>query len=146
MAACLCSLFAEDRDLPLDFRTIVRVTGTTTHIGLPPGMPGFGQYGVQDCPCDQKETQMTEQLIDSAAPVAPKAAPPKMIPPSKIETLRKLLSRRNGPALAQLQKQLGWQPHTIRAAISRLRSTGTTVEMDQAGKATRYRGLLRKDR
>ena len=89
---------------------------------------------------------MTEPLINPAALVAPKAAPPTMISPSKTETLRKLLSRRNGPALAQLQKQLGWQPHTIRAAISRLRSSGTTVELDRSGKATRYRGLLRKDR
>ncbi len=89
---------------------------------------------------------MTEPLIEPAALVAPKAAPAKMIPPSMTETLRKLLSRRNGPALAQLQKQLGWQPHTIRAAISRLRSTGATVELDRSGKAKRYRILLRKDR
>ena len=89
---------------------------------------------------------MTEQLIESAAPVAPKPAPPKMIPPSKTGTLRNLLSRRNGATLAQLQKQLGWQPHTIRAAISRLRSSGNTLELDRSGKATRYRILLRKHR
>lgn len=88
---------------------------------------------------------MTDQLIEAAAPVAPKPAPAKMIPPSKTETLRKLLSRRNGATLAQLQKQLGWQPHTIRAAISRLRSTGLSIYLDRSGRTSRYRMLHGED-
>ena len=88
---------------------------------------------------------MTEQMIEPAAPVAPKAAPPKTTPPSKTEMLRKLLSRRNGATLAQLQKQLGWQPHTIRAAISRLRSSGLAIDLDRSGKVARYRVVSGQD-
>lgn len=84
---------------------------------------------------------MTEQLIEAAAPDAPKPSPPKKLPQSKTETLRKLLSRRTGATVVQIQKQLGWQPHTIRAAISRLRSSGVSVELDRSGRVARYRLL-----
>jgi DNA-binding transcriptional regulator PaaX len=55
--------------------------------------------------------------------------------------LRKLLLRKQGATVAQIQKQLGWQPHTVRAAISRLRSSGFSIELDRSGKVTRYRVL-----
>jgi predicted ArsR family transcriptional regulator len=97
-------------------------------------------------PRDQEETEMAEQLIEDAAPVAPKPAPPKRIPPSKTEALRKLLSRRNGATAAQIQKQLGWQPHTIRAAISRLRSSGLSIDLDRSGNVARYRVVSGRDR
>jgi Fic family protein len=61
------------------------------------------------------------------------------VPKPKTETLRKLLARRTGATVVQIQKQLGWQPHTIRAAISRLRSLGVTVELDRSGRVARYR-------
>jgi DNA-binding transcriptional regulator PaaX len=41
--------------------------------------------------------------------------------------------------VAQIQEQLGWQPHTVRAAISRLRSAGVPIELDRSGNVTRYR-------
>ena len=65
---------------------------------------------------------MTEQLIEPAAPVAPKPAPPRMIPPSKTETLRKLLSRRNGATLAQLQN-----PTWLAAAYDTRRDLATEI-------------------
>ncbi len=40
---------------------------------------------------------------------------------SKKARLEGLLSRPRGATMGQLQKALGWQPHTVRAAISRLR-------------------------
>jgi biotin operon repressor len=60
---------------------------------------------------------------------------------TKSEDLRKLLSRRKGATGAQVQKQLGWQPHTVRAAISRLRTAGASVELDRSGRVARYRLL-----
>ena len=82
---------------------------------------------------------MTAQLNETAASVAPKTVPPKRIPPSKTEALRKLLAHRTGATVAQIQEQLGWQPPTVRAAISRLRSAGVPIELDRSGKVTRYR-------
>jgi len=88
---------------------------------------------------------MAEQLIEAAASDAPKPAPPKRLPPSKTETLRKLLSRRTGATAAQIQKQLGWQPHTIRAAISRLRYSGLAIDLDRSGKVVRYHVVSGQD-
>jgi hypothetical protein len=48
-----------------------------------------------------------------AAAGAPKAG-------TKIAQLTEMLSRKNGASNAELCEALGWQPHTLRAAISRL--------------------------
>lgn len=60
---------------------------------------------------------------------------------TKTETLHKLLSRPNWATVAQIQKRLICQPHTVRAAILRLRIAGATIELDQSGGAARYRAL-----
>ncbi len=58
---------------------------------------------------------------------------------SKKDQLLALLSRSSGATVSQLGKHLAWQPHTIRAAISRLRSDGRSIVLDGSGKETRYR-------
>ena len=44
--------------------------------------------------------------------------------PTKIETILKLLRRPNGSSITQLQKATGWQPHSVRAALTGLRKKG----------------------
>ena len=95
-------------------------------------------------PRDQEEETMIEQRIEAIAPGSAKPRPRKQTPKPKSEMLRKLLLRRNGATVPQIQKQLGWQPHTIRAAISRLRSSGVQVELDRFDRNACYR-LLRGD-
>ena len=63
----------------------------------------------------------------------------KLTGKTKSEILRKLVSRPNGVTVAQIQKRLVWQPHTIRAAISRLRSSGLPIALDRSGRGARYR-------
>ena len=58
---------------------------------------------------------------------------------TKVEILRNHMSRPNGVTVAQIQKRLVWQPHTIRAAISRLRSSGLPIALDRSGRGARYR-------
>ena len=58
---------------------------------------------------------------------------------SKKARLEGLLSRPRGATMGQLQKALGWRPHTIRAAISRLRKSGAEVSLDRGGKTPSYR-------
>ena len=41
--------------------------------------------------------------------------------------LIKPLSRVKGGSMNQLERELGWQPHTIRAANSRLRTSGKII-------------------
>lgn len=43
-----------------------------------------------------------------------------------------LLSRKSGATLAQITKATGWQSHTVRAALTRLRKQGFAIEREQA--------------
>ncbi len=60
--------------------------------------------------------------------------------PTKIETILKLLRRPNGASIVQLQKETGWQPHSLRAALTGLRKKEHNIERDKDAKGvTRYR-------
>ena len=59
--------------------------------------------------------------------------------PSKKARLEAMLRRPKGATQKQLEKSLGWQPHTVRAAISRLRKSGVGVLLDRSAKTPAYR-------
>lgn len=46
-------------------------------------------------------------------------------PGTKLDTLRKTLAK--GATIEQLTRKLNWQPHTIRAAMTRLRKRGFQI-------------------
>ncbi|PCI41903.1 MAG: hypothetical protein COB46_02170 [Rhodospirillaceae bacterium] len=46
---------------------------------------------------------------------------------TKPNTILKLIRRRSGATLADLRKATNWQPHSIRAALSKLRKQGNTI-------------------
>lgn len=46
---------------------------------------------------------------------------------TRIGTIHKLLARKSGASMAQLQEATTWQSHSIRAALSGLRKTGTAI-------------------
>lgn len=52
-------------------------------------------------------------------------------PASKIEQLQLALSRKAGASSLVLEHKLGWQKHTIRAAISRLRKAGADIATEK---------------
>lgn len=58
---------------------------------------------------------------------------------TRCEQLNKLLTRKSGATIAQIQKAFGWQPHTARAAISAQRKAGHPIERDGSGKGSVYR-------
>lgn len=58
------------------------------------------------------------------ATAAPSASPPK----PKKEKLVALLRHKDGQELTKLTTALGWLPHSVRAAITRLRKNGLNVE------------------
>lgn len=68
-----------------------------------------------------------------------KIAKPKSIKATRPAQLRKLLARKSGATVAQIQNAFGWQPHTARAAISGLRRAGEMVERSDAAKGSVYR-------
>jgi predicted ArsR family transcriptional regulator len=59
-------------------------------------------------------------------------------PASKRQQLTKLISRKSGATIDALQKQLAWQPHTIRAEISRLRKGGLEINCSPSAKGSLY--------
>lgn len=84
------------------------------------------------------QSQTTVSQVSNAS------EPPKT--PPKQEQLRNLLSKPNGVRIGTLCDRLGWQKHTVRAAISRLRRSGLTIESVPSPKTgeTIYR-LMRED-
>ena len=55
------------------------------------------------------------------------------------DQLTRLLGRKSGASIAQIQKAFGWQPHTARAAISTLKKSGASVERTMTDKGAVYR-------
>lgn len=53
--------------------------------------------------------------------------------------LRKLLKRKSGVTIAELEKTFGWQPHTARAAISAQRKSGVTIDRTTGKNGSVYR-------
>ena len=46
---------------------------------------------------------------------------------SKLEIIKKQLQRKSGASMAQLIKVTGWQAHSIRADLSRMRKSGMPI-------------------
>ena len=50
-----------------------------------------------------------------------------------------LITRKSGASIDTLKKQLNWQPHTIRAEISRLRQSGLIVTRNATSNGSVYK-------
>lgn len=55
--------------------------------------------------------------------------------PTKSELLTRLLSRKAGADLAALRDATGWQPHSVRGALSGLRKAGYAIDRQDAKSA-----------
>lgn len=61
---------------------------------------------------------------------------------TKLARLATLISTSDGAAIENLAAALGWQAHTVRAALTRLRQRGLNIErINDDGGASRYRTL-----
>lgn len=54
---------------------------------------------------------------------------------TKSELVTRLLSRKAGANLATLRDATGWQPHSVRAALSGLRRAGYAIDRQDAKSA-----------
>ncbi len=80
---------------------------------------------------------MTKTLdLPTQTSATPKA---KRAKSTRSDQLRKLLARKSGATIAQIQKAFDWQPHTARAAISSQRKAGHTIERKESMKGSVYR-------
>lgn len=51
---------------------------------------------------------------------------------SKTQQLIRLLAKPNGVKISTIANRLGWQPHSVRSAVSRLPKGGTDVVMSRS--------------
>lgn len=71
---------------------------------------------------------------DAARPLSDQAAPS-----GKLGTVLKAIGRKRGATLAELTRATGWQPHTTRAALTRLRQRGFPAALTEEGGRKAYR-------
>ena len=65
--------------------------------------------------------------------------------PRKSDTVTKLLRRAKGVTLMELQQATDWQPHSVRAFLSRLRKKGAVILKEQRKSGeTAYRLMTEK--
>ncbi len=61
-------------------------------------------------------------------------------PASKLDTLEKLLKRKNGATIAEMAKATGWQQHSVRGAMAgALKKRGHTITSEKVDGTRRYR-------
>lgn len=60
-------------------------------------------------------------------------------PGTKKEKVVAALKRKNGASIDDLTKATGWQPHTVRAALTGLKKDGYSVTSEKADGVRRYR-------
>ena len=53
---------------------------------------------------------------------------------TKTDAVLKLLGRQQGATVAQLQQATGWQPHSVRAALTGLRKQDHGIRREQSEK------------
>lgn len=61
-------------------------------------------------------------------------------PATKLDTLEKLLKRKNGASIAEMTKATGWQRHSVRGAMAgALKKRGHTITSEKIDGTRRYR-------
>jgi hypothetical protein len=58
----------------------------------------------------------------------------------KLGIIAKSIGTPKGATLQQLENKTGWQPHTVRAALSRLRKRGLVITLGDVDGRKAYRG------
>ncbi|MGB3754383.1 MAG: DUF3489 domain-containing protein [Parerythrobacter sp.] len=61
-------------------------------------------------------------------------------PPTKLDTLEKLLQRKSGASIDEMTRATGWQRHSVRGALAGvLKKRGHTITSDKTDGVRRYR-------
>ncbi len=66
-------------------------------------------------------------------------------PGTKQALLLTLLTRANGAAMSEMTKATGWQPHSVRAALTGVRKRGYEIERSVEAGASRYRVIEHRE-
>ena len=96
---------------------------------------------------DPKTLRITAAGLEALGIGTPATAPERAAPEAKApakggktEAILKLMRRKQGATVPALQDATGWQPHSVRAALTGLRKKGIDIVRDKNGKGeTIYR-------
>ncbi len=91
-----------------------------------------GLAGAIDAAPERVETEITTSAAARASATTHRHG-------TKRALLVELLRRDGGATLDALAEALGWQPHTVRAALTRLRQDGVTIDRVPGEGGTAYR-------
>ncbi len=61
---------------------------------------------------------------------------------TKPDIILKLINRKSGAALNQLQEATGWKPHSVRAVLSGLRRKGHEITRDKNKKGVTFYSIV----
>lgn len=101
-------------------------------MSLAPGLFGLVSVTAANPAADKPETDMTTKSTTKPATNAK--------PTSKLDTLEKLLKRRNGASIAEMTRATGWQQHSVRGALAgALKKRGHTIASEKVDGTRRYR-------
>jgi hypothetical protein len=91
---------------------------------------------------DAGRAAVADEEVTSTKGAAPSPTPRPAAPGGKLGVLLKAIGRKQGATLAELTAATGWQAHTTRAALTRLRQRGFPAALteDRGRKAYRLRG------
>lgn len=65
--------------------------------------------------------------------------------PTKKSTLLRLVSHPKGATIDALMKAIGWQPHSVRAALTGLRKDGHKIERSTNNKGSSVYRIIREE-
>ncbi len=82
---------------------------------------------------------VTDVSSVSAAEAAPSTPREASAPGGKLGAVLKAIRRKRGATLVELAEATGWQPHTTRAALTRLRQRGFPAALTEEGGRKAYR-------
>jgi hypothetical protein len=83
-------------------------------------------------------TTQTTTANSKAGTTPASKAPSK--PPSKLDTLEKLLKRKNGATITEMMAATGWQQHSVRGALAgAMKKRGHAIASEKLDGTRRYR-------
>ncbi len=89
-------------------------------------------------PQPKQRSRRAEPKPSGAKPKG-RTSPPAVRPGTRQALLIDLLKRKKGATIEAIVETLGWLPHTVRAALTRLRQQGFRIERVREDGASRYR-------
>jgi hypothetical protein len=96
----------------------------------------ISEDGLRAIGLSEKEEAGAEPELSPLTPVNANGAVEAPRDGTKGAKLVSLLSGQKGATIDTLVKKLGWQPHTVRAAMTGLRERGYTIERDKRADGT----------